>query len=141
MSAPTFAFVDLAGYTALTDAHGDEAAAWHGERFGDFARAALQPQVDLVKSIGDAVMLAATDPLPCLLTVEALLAACLHESDFAIARAGYIRAAPSFARATGSDLGSTWPPESPRSQRDSNCRDRRGGSSCARGRPDRPRFG
>lgn len=38
MTTQTFAFVDLAGYTALTDAHGDEAAARLAERFCQLAR-------------------------------------------------------------------------------------------------------
>jgi len=88
VSEPTFAFVDLAGYTALTDAHGDEAAAWHVERFGRLAHDALRPRVEFVKSIGDAVMLVAGDALAGLESVEALMAACLHEPDFPIARAG-----------------------------------------------------
>lgn len=88
MSDRTFAFVDLAGFTALTDAHGDEAAARLAERFCELARQSLHPQVLLVKSIGDAVMLASPDPLGCLLTVEDLLSACLREPDFPVARAG-----------------------------------------------------
>ena len=50
----TFAFVDLAGFTALTEAHGDEHAADLVERFTGMARAALGPDDRLVKSIGDA---------------------------------------------------------------------------------------
>ncbi len=87
VSDRTFAFVDLAGFTALTDAHGDEAAARLAERFCELARQSLRPQVLLVKSIGDAVMLASPDPLGCLLTVEDLLSACLREPDFPFARA------------------------------------------------------
>lgn len=88
MSTPTFAFVDLAGYTALTDAHGDAEAADLVERFCRLAREVLQPQVRLVKSLGDAVMLTAPDPLACLTTVEQLLAACGREPGFPVARAG-----------------------------------------------------
>lgn len=59
----TFLFADLAGYTALTEAHGDEHAA---EVAGDFCqkvRALLQNHgATEVKSIGDAVMLHADDP-------------------------------------------------------------------------------
>lgn len=59
----TFLFADLAGYTALTEAHGDDQAA---EVAGDFCRSvrALLESHDAteVKSIGDAVMLHAEDP-------------------------------------------------------------------------------
>lgn len=88
VSDQSFAFVDLAGFTALTDVHGDAAAARLAERFCELARQSLRPQVLLVKSIGDAVMLASPDPLGSLLTVEDLLSACLREPDFPVARAG-----------------------------------------------------
>lgn len=59
----TFLFADLAGFTALTDAHGDERAA---DLAGDFVAAtgALLPdyEADYVKQIGDAVMLRGRDP-------------------------------------------------------------------------------
>ena len=59
----TFLFADLAGYTALTEAHGDEQAA---EVVGDFCRS-VRALLDRhgaseVKSIGDAVMLHTDDP-------------------------------------------------------------------------------
>ena len=61
--AQTFLFADLAGYTALTEAHGDEHAA---EVVGDFCRSvrALSEShgAHEVKSIGDAVLLHTTDP-------------------------------------------------------------------------------
>jgi adenylate cyclase len=53
----TFLFADLAGFTAMTEAHGDEAAA---DAVADFCRGVseLAPHYDAeqVKSIGDAVM-------------------------------------------------------------------------------------
>lgn len=53
----TFLFADIAGYTALTEAHGDEEAA---ELAGDFCRAVgklvSEGDGELVKTIGDAVM-------------------------------------------------------------------------------------
>ena len=57
----TFVFADLAGYTALTEAHGDDDAAHVATRFHELARASLPPGTRLVKTIGDAVMLVATD--------------------------------------------------------------------------------
>ena len=59
----TFVFADLAGFTALTEAHGDEFAADVAARFCSEARTLL-PDYDAeeVKSIGDAVMLRVPDP-------------------------------------------------------------------------------
>lgn len=58
----TVAFVDLAGFTAMTDTHGDEEAATLAERFAALARLSLGPGERLVKTIGDAVMLDAPNP-------------------------------------------------------------------------------
>lgn len=55
----TFVFADLAGYTALTEAHGDDDAAAIATRFHELAVECLPPGARLVKTIGDAVMIAA----------------------------------------------------------------------------------
>jgi adenylate cyclase len=59
----TFLFADLAGFTALTEAHGDEPAA---EVAGEFSHAVreLLPRFSAreVKAIGDALMLRGSDP-------------------------------------------------------------------------------
>lgn len=83
-----FGFIDLAGYTALTDAHGDDAAAALAGRFCDLARESLSTEVTLVKSIGDAVMLTSTEPVAVLDSADRLLRACLREPGFPVARAG-----------------------------------------------------
>lgn len=59
----TFLFADIAGYTALTEAHGDEEAAQLASDFC-LAVADLIPsgQGELVKTIGDAVMVRLGDP-------------------------------------------------------------------------------
>lgn len=54
-------FLDLAGYTSLTDVHGDEAAADVVDRFCAVVRDALGEQDVLVKSIGDAVLVHSVD--------------------------------------------------------------------------------
>ena len=56
MSERTFAFVDLAGFTALTEAHGDEEAVATLSRFRAMTSRALDGRGVLVKTIGDAVM-------------------------------------------------------------------------------------
>ena len=58
----TFAFVDLAGFTALTEAHGDAEAIATVRSFRARAEGVLAPGDEYVKSIGDAVML--TFPTP-----------------------------------------------------------------------------
>ena len=58
----TIAFVDLSGFTALTEAHGDETGAATALRFYDMTRSLLHNGASLVKTIGDAVMLAAPEP-------------------------------------------------------------------------------
>lgn len=62
-SAATFLFADIAGFTALTEAHGDEQAA---ELVADFS-AAVSAELDAfgaahVKSIGDALMIRVHQP-------------------------------------------------------------------------------
>ena len=57
----TIAFADLSGFTALTEAHGDEAGTAIALRFYDMTRSLLRDGATLVKTIGDAVMIAAPD--------------------------------------------------------------------------------
>lgn len=59
----TVGFVDLAGYTALTEFHGDILAADLAARFAQLANESLEPGERLVKTIGDAVMLCAPTPV------------------------------------------------------------------------------
>jgi class 3 adenylate cyclase len=59
----TFVFADLAGFTALTEAHGDEEAAEHATRFCERVRELLpRHRAEEVKTIGDAVMVRVDDP-------------------------------------------------------------------------------
>lgn len=51
----TFGFVDLAGFTALTEAHGAEAAADCVHRFVRSVEEALADEGRLIERIGDAV--------------------------------------------------------------------------------------
>lgn len=62
-SAATFLFADIAGFTALTEAHGDEHALQLVEDFATRVQAEL-PSVEgeYVKTIGDALMLRVPDP-------------------------------------------------------------------------------
>ena len=58
----TFLFADLAGFTALTEAHGDEEAAALAGEFVKAVDAALPEGAETVKTIGDAVMVQVSDP-------------------------------------------------------------------------------
>ncbi len=62
-AASTFLFADIAGFTALTEAHGDEQAVQLVEDFATAVQAEL-PRVEgeYVKTIGDALMLRVPDP-------------------------------------------------------------------------------
>jgi class 3 adenylate cyclase/YHS domain-containing protein len=84
----TFAFVDLAGYTALTEQHGDLDAADCAERFYRLAERSLVGDTRIVKKIGDAVMLVSSEPSSCVSTVCALFAAADAEPSFPALRAG-----------------------------------------------------
>jgi adenylate cyclase len=61
-SAATFVFADIAGFTALTEAHGDEQAATLVADFRDAVRSELPAGGAHVKTIGDALMLRIPDP-------------------------------------------------------------------------------
>lgn len=71
----TFLFADLAGFTALTETHGDEDAADVVARFYDLTRASLIGESRLMKTIGDAVMIVADQPQAAVLTALRLVAA------------------------------------------------------------------
>lgn len=84
----TFAMVDLAGYTALTETHGDEHAADLATRFSDLATECLAEGDRLIKPIGDAVLLAAPSPAAGIGLVARLLTGCAALEGFPVARAG-----------------------------------------------------
>lgn len=84
----TFAFVDMAGFTALTEARGDEDAADLATMFAEIARAALGPGDRLVKTIGDAVLVTSPDATSGLSLVERLLTEAAAEPRLPSLRAG-----------------------------------------------------
>jgi adenylate cyclase len=66
---PAIAFLDLAGYTALTDEQGDEAGADLADRLAALVNQAAQPQGGRpVKWLGDGVMFYFPDPSAAVLT-------------------------------------------------------------------------
>jgi adenylate cyclase len=84
----TFTFVDLAGFTAMTEAMSDEDAADVVARFCEIAREALGSGDRLVKSIGDAVMLVSQAPIEGLQLVTRTLDLVAAETSFPLPRAG-----------------------------------------------------
>jgi class 3 adenylate cyclase len=78
MAAPdleaTFAFVDLAGFTAVTEAHGDRAALAILDAFRERVRDVLDADDELVKTIGDAVMLRFCNATRAVTALQSLLA-------------------------------------------------------------------
>jgi len=80
MTEWTFALVDLAGYTALTETHGDEHAAELATTFAALATECLASGDRLVKPIGDAVLPASTNPSAGISLVDRLLPPALTTS-------------------------------------------------------------
>lgn len=101
----TIGFVDIAGYTALTEAHGDDSAAECASKFYDLAQRALVGKTRIVKRIGDAVMLVSTSPTDCVDTVLRLGEAARQEPGFPELRAG-IQLGPAVER-DGDYFGAT----------------------------------
>jgi adenylate cyclase len=88
MADRTFAFVDLSGFTALTEAHGDEEAVATLSRFRRIAHTVLGPNDLLVKTIGDAIMFAFTEPADAVVALRQLFDAALADEAMPLIRAG-----------------------------------------------------
>ena len=84
----TFAFVDLAGFTALTEVHGDLEAADLVDQFTELTLHALRDDGRLVKTIGDAVMVVFDDPAPAVAALARLMSAVDARAGFPILRTG-----------------------------------------------------
>src|SRR6185312_8234508 len=85
----TFGFIDLAGFTVLTESQGDDDAADVATRFAELTRAALAPGDRLVKTIGDAVLVASPTPDAALDLVERLLHSAGEDRSLPSLRAGF----------------------------------------------------
>lgn len=88
MADHAVAFADLAGFTALTEVHGDEEAAEVAETFYAMARECLAGDTRVVKPIGDAVMLVGSNPDDTVATVLGLAARVEAQPEFPGVRAG-----------------------------------------------------
>lgn len=85
----TIGFVDLAGFTALTEVHGDEVAVDMLDAFVATAEDGVRSAgAELVKSIGDAVMVAADTPAAAIRAVQHVFEASYATDSFPEPRAG-----------------------------------------------------
>lgn len=84
----TFGFIDIAGFTALTEAHGDDDAADLATRLAQLTRAALGSGDRLIKTIGDAVLVTCPDPKLAIGFLDRLLSRTMREPSFPALRAG-----------------------------------------------------
>ena len=87
----TIAFIDLARFTALTDAHGDDEAARWQQSFVQQLREQLGDAVECVKHLGDGAMLAAEEDAPLLTCLRALAAAWSGDPHAPLLRVGVHR--------------------------------------------------
>lgn len=102
---PGIAFVDLAGFTALTEAHGDKQAADLIEHFVEIARNEGADDDRLVKSIGDAVLLQSPSASASVGYIARVMRRCATEPEFPFARGG-IHSGPVVQR-SGDVFGAT----------------------------------
>ena len=117
MSTPdldaTFAFVDLAGFTAVTEAHGDHQAIAILQAFRARTREVLGRDDEIVKTIGDAVMLRFPTPDDAVVALQELIRREISTPDAVLLpRAGATTARPSPSTVTTTERRSTSPPES-----------------------------
>jgi class 3 adenylate cyclase/YHS domain-containing protein len=81
-------FVDIAGFTALTDTHGETAAADLVEGFTDLVRRSIEPRGPLQSLIGDCAFLVFPDPVAAVEALASLYAAIADRANFPIIRTG-----------------------------------------------------
>ena len=84
----TFCFVDIAGYTALTDTHGGQAAADLVDEFAALVRTTTEPMGQLQSLIGDCAFLVFPDPITATSAMSALYAQIADRRHFPIVRTG-----------------------------------------------------
>jgi class 3 adenylate cyclase len=83
-----FLIADLAGFTALTEAHGDMSAASIVSRFVEIVNDTLQPESHLIERTGDEVLIASNDAQSIVETAIHLRHTVERESDFPCVHAG-----------------------------------------------------
>lgn len=84
----TFCFIDIAGYTALTDTHGETAAADLVDDFAELIRQSVEPLGRLQSLLGDCAFVVFTDPLVAKDALVALYQRVSNRHNFPVVRAG-----------------------------------------------------
>lgn len=84
----TFCFVDIAGYTALTDTHGEQAAADLLDEFGELVRSSVEARGRLQSMTGDCAFLVFAEPLAAIDALAMLYRSIANRRHFPIVRAG-----------------------------------------------------
>ena len=84
----TVAFVDLAGFSAITDVYGDASAIAVLGRFEELVRQALAGVAPPIKWMGDEAMFGFPDPATALQVLGRLLPACRSEPRIPLTRTG-----------------------------------------------------
>jgi adenylate cyclase len=84
----TFCFVDIAGYTALTDSHGERAAADLVEAFNSLVHSAVDPYGRVQERSGDNAFLVFPDPVVAMQAIGALHRGIAGRRDFPLVRSG-----------------------------------------------------
>jgi class 3 adenylate cyclase/YHS domain-containing protein len=84
----TFCFVDIAGFTALTDTHGELAAADLVDGFTELVRRSIEPRGHLQSLIGDCAFLVFPDPVTAIEALSALYASIAGRANFPVIRTG-----------------------------------------------------
>ncbi len=84
----TFCFVDIAGYTALTDSHGEHAAADLVDDFNKLIRSSVEPRGHIQELIGDGVFLVFPDPAAAKEALSVLYGLIADRQNFPVVRAG-----------------------------------------------------
>jgi adenylate cyclase len=83
-----FVIVDLAGYTALTEAHGGDGAATTVARYRDLAERALADCARIVEQVGDELLIVAAEAQAAMMTAIDIRAAVDAEPRFPSVRIG-----------------------------------------------------
>lgn len=84
----TFCFVDIAGYTALTDTHGELAAADLVDDFAELIRTSIAPSGQLQSITGDCAFLVFPNPVAAKDSLATLFKLVADRQDFPVVRAG-----------------------------------------------------
>lgn len=84
----TFCFVDIAGYTALTDSHGERAAADLVDNFNRLVHAAVDRLGTVQELSGDNAFLVFPDPVLALQALAQLYSAIADQQELPLVRAG-----------------------------------------------------